>query len=73
MHAATRKAAPFYRLMQRDSEGRAFYLTGLGEFRSGLEAVDAWRAQPRNGVAYVVELRDVGYGITSQVVATAGA
>lgn len=70
-NAATRKSAPFYRLAQNDNEGRRFYLDG--EYRSSAEAIETWASQPRNGTAYVVEMRDVGYGLTAKLVATAGA
>lgn len=74
-NAVAKHSAPVYAIAQIDSEGRQFRLTGLGEFRSGLAAREAWRAQPRNGTAYVVELREVSrhgvvYGMTETIVAT---
>lgn len=72
----TTYSAPRYVLGATDSEGHVFLFTGLGPFRSGLEACEAWRAQPRSGVAYVFEERDaskygVVYGLMRKIVATA--
>jgi len=56
--------------------GKTYQLTGLGVFKSGLAAREAYASEPRNGVAYVLELRDVSrhgvcYGIEEQIVGSA--
>lgn len=53
-----------------------YLFTGLGEFRSGLEAATYWKSQPRSGeVAYIYEARDLSrfgvvFGSTLDVIAT---
>ena len=73
--ATTQRSAPRY-ILGTVTEGRTYLYTGLGEFRSGLAAVEAWRSKPRSGPAYVFEERDVSrlgvtYGIDRKIVATA--
>jgi hypothetical protein len=71
----TKRSAPRY-LLGTKQGNREFLFTDLGTFRSGLEASEYWRSQPRNGVAYIYEERDVSrhgvvFGIERTIVATA--